>query len=99
MGETGGKDFIVAHESAHPRQVATGIIRGAFEFQGQKCSAASRAYISKSIWDETKTILLEDLATITMGSPEDPTNFVTSVIHEASFDKIVSFIEGAKKGQ
>ena len=97
VGETGGKDFIVAHKSAHPRQVATGIIRGAFEFQGQKCSAASRAYISKSIWNDTKTILLEDLATITMGSPEDPSNFVTSVIHEASFDKIVNFIEGARK--
>lgn len=97
VGETGGKDFIVAHKSAHPRQVATGIIRGAFEFQGQKCSAASRAYISKSIWDETKSILLEDLATITIGSPEDPTNFVTSVIHEASFDKLASYIDQAKK--
>ena len=97
VGETGGKDFIVAHKSANPKQVATGIIRGAFEFQGQKCSAASRAYISKAIWNTTKAILLEDLKTISVGSPEDPSNFVTAVIHEASFDKLASYIDQAKQ--
>ncbi|WP_299396231.1 L-glutamate gamma-semialdehyde dehydrogenase [uncultured Gelidibacter sp.] len=97
VGETGGKDFIVAHKTANPKQVATAIVRGAFEFQGQKCSAASRAYISKSIWSEVKDYVIEDLKTITLGSPEDMSNFMTAVIHEASFDKLASFIDQAKK--
>ena len=97
VGETGGKDFIIAHQSANPKQVATGIVRGAFEFQGQKCSAASRAYIAESIWAEVKTHLLEDIASIQMGSPEDLSNFVTAVIHEGSFDKIASYIDAAKE--
>jgi len=97
VGETGGKDFIIAHQSANPKQVATGIVRGAFEFQGQKCSAASRAYIPESIWAEVKSHLLEDIASIQMGSPEDLSNFVTAVIHEGSFDKIASYIDAAKE--
>ncbi len=96
VGETGGKDFILAHQSAHPKQVATGIIRGAFEFQGQKCSAASRAYLPKSLWADIKRHLLEDLKSIKMGSPEDLSNFVTAVIHEGAFDKITGYIENAK---
>ncbi len=97
VGETGGKDFIIAHKSANPKQVATGIIRGAFEFQGQKCSAASRAYLPKSLWRDIKSKLLEDLESIKMGSPEDLSNFVTAVIHEGSFDKIAGYIDSAKK--
>ena len=96
VGETGGKDFILAHQSAHPKQVATGIIRGAFEFQGQKCSAASRAYLPKSLWADIKAHLLEDLKSIKMGGPEDLSNFVTAVIHEGAFDKITGYIENAK---
>ena len=96
VGETGGKDFILAHQSANPRQVATGIIRGAFEFQGQKCSAASRAYLPKSLWADIKAHLLEDLKSIKMGGPEDLSNFVTAVIHEGAFDKITGYIENAK---
>ena len=97
VGETGGKDFILAHQSAHPKQVATGIIRGAFEFQGQKCSAASRAYLPKSLWADIKAHLLEDLKSIKMGGPEDLSNFVTAVIHEGAFDKITGYIENAKR--
>ena len=97
VGETGGKDFIVAHKSANYKEVATAIVRGAFEFQGQKCSAASRAYISKTIWNDVEKFLLEELKTISIGSPENLENFVTSVIHEASFNKIVNYIENAKK--
>lgn len=97
VGETGGKDFILAHQSAHPKQVATGIIRGAFEFQGQKCSAASRAYLPKSLWVDIKAHLLEDLKSIKMGGPEDLSNFVTAVIHEGAFDKITGYIENAKR--
>jgi 1-pyrroline-5-carboxylate dehydrogenase len=96
VGETGGKDFILAHISANPKQVATGIIRGAFEFQGQKCSAASRAYLPKGLWKEIKQFLVEDLKSIKIGSPENLSNFVTAVIHEESFDKIVSYLENAK---
>lgn len=96
VGETGGKDFIVAHSSAVPQQVATAISRGAFEFQGQKCSAASRAYIPKSIWPDVKTRLLEDLNSFKMGSPEDMNNFITAVIHEGSFDKLAKYIDQAK---
>lgn len=97
VGETGGKDFIVAHKTAHPKQVATAIVRGAFEFQGQKCSAASRCYISKSIWGEVEQYLKVDLASIKMGSPEDMSNFVTAVIHEGSFNKLAGYIDQAKK--
>jgi len=96
VGETGGKDFIIAHKSANAKQVATAISRGAFEFQGQKCSAASRAYIPNGIWPEVKQYLLEDIASFKMGSPEDMSNFITAVIHEGSFDKLASYIDGAK---
>ena len=97
VGETGGKDFILAHNSAISKQVTAGIIRGAFEFQGQKCSAASRAYLPKSTWPEIKKNLIKELSSISMGSPENLSNFVTAVIHEKSFDKIVDYIERAKK--
>ncbi len=97
VGETGGKDFILAHPSANVKQVVTGIVRGAFEYQGQKCSAASRAYIPKSIWPDVKKQLTEDLKSLKMGSPEDFGNFITAVIHEASFDKLASYIDQAKK--
>ena len=96
VGETGGKDFILAHKSADPKEVSTAITRGAYEFQGQKCSAASRGYISKSIWNEVKDNVIEDLKSISMGSPEDLSNFVTAVIHESSFDKIAKYIDNAK---
>jgi 1-pyrroline-5-carboxylate dehydrogenase len=96
VGETGGKDFIVAHKSADAKQVATAISRGAFELQGQKCSAASRAYIPKGIWADVKTYLLEDINSFKMGSPEDMSNFITAVIHEGSFDKLAKYIDGAK---
>ena len=88
VGETGGKDFIIAHESANPKEVATAITRGSFEFQGQKCSAASRAYIPASMWEEVKGYVLEDVKSIKMGSPEDYSNFVNAVIDEKAFDKI-----------
>jgi len=96
VGETGGKDFIIAHESANAAEVATAITRGAFEFQGQKCSAASRAYVPKAIWGDVKTILEKQHSEITVGSPEDFSNFVNAVIHEGSFDKITSYIDKAK---
>ena len=99
VGETGGKDFILAHKSANPKQVSTAITRGAFEFQGQKCSAASRGYISNSLWSEVKKYLEDDLKSISMGSPENLENFVTSVIDEKSFDKISSYIENAKSSK
>ncbi len=96
VGETGGKDFIVAHKTANPKQVSTAIIRGAFEFQGQKCSAASRCYVPKSMWNEVKNNLIEDVNSFKMGSPEDMSNFITAVIHEGSFDKLASYIDQAK---
>ncbi|WP_046743659.1 L-glutamate gamma-semialdehyde dehydrogenase [Kordia zhangzhouensis] len=96
VGETGGKDFIVAHPSANPKQVATGITRGAFEFQGQKCSAASRVYLPKSIANEVLELVKEDIASFKMGSPGDLHNFITAVIHEGSFDKLASYIDQAK---
>lgn len=96
VGETGGKDFILAHESADPRQVATAIIRGAFEFQGQKCSAASRAYIPSNLWEEIKGYILEDIKSIKMGGTEDFSNFFNAVIDEQSFDKITGYIEKAR---
>ncbi|MFD2725436.1 L-glutamate gamma-semialdehyde dehydrogenase [Hyunsoonleella rubra] len=97
VGETGGKDFIIAHKSANPKQVATAISRGAFEFQGQKCSAASRAYIPKGIWNEVKDLVIADVKSFKMGSPEDMGNFITAVIHEGSFDKLAKYIDQAKK--
>ena len=96
VGETGGKDFIWAHNSANPLQVATGITRGSFEYQGQKCSAASRAFIPASMWEEVKGHLIAQASEIKMGSPEDPSNYVNAVIHEGSFDKIASFLDAAK---
>jgi 1-pyrroline-5-carboxylate dehydrogenase len=96
VGETGGKDFVVAHPSANVKQVSTGIVRGAFEFQGQKCSAASRAYVPQSMWPELKKQLITDVKSMKMGSPEDFGNFITAVIHEGSFDKLTSFIDQAK---
>ncbi|CEN47918.1 Delta-1-pyrroline-5-carboxylate dehydrogenase, mitochondrial [Capnocytophaga canimorsus] len=97
VGETGGKDFIVAHPSAISKQVATAITRGAFEFQGQKCSAASRVYLPKSKADEILNFVKEDVQSFKMGSPEDMENFITAVIHESSFDKLVKYIDQAKK--
>ncbi|APU09337.1 L-glutamate gamma-semialdehyde dehydrogenase [Cellulophaga lytica] len=97
VGETGGKDFILAHKTANPAQVATAIVRGAFEFQGQKCSAASRVYLPKSTADEVLDLVKRDLDSINKpGSPEDMSNFVTAVIHEGSFDKLAKYIDGAK---
>ena len=97
VGETGGKDFIVAHASANPQQVATAMVRGAFEFQGQKCSAASRTYLPKSIAQEVLDLVKKDVASMkTPGSPEDMSNFVTAVIHEGSFDKLAAYIDQAK---
>ncbi len=96
VGETGGKDFIIAHPSANAKQVATGISRGGFEFQGQKCSAASRVYIPQSLWPAVKSHLEADLASMKMGSPEDMSNFITAVISEASFDKLARYIDQAK---
>jgi len=96
VGETGGKDFIVAHNSAIPEQVSTAIVRGAFEFQGQKCSAASRAYIPKSMWSSVEELIRKDVDSFKIGSPEDMSNFITAVIHEGSFDKLAKYIDGAK---
>src|SRR5690606_30184047 len=96
VGETGGKDFIVAHKSAVPSEVATAISRGAFEFQGQKCSAASRPYVPKNIWDEVKEQVVKDVKSFKMGSPEDPKNFINAVIDEKAFDKISEYIDYIK---
>lgn len=96
VGETGGKDFIVAHKSAIPSEVATAITRGAFEFQGQKCSAASRAYVPKNIWNEVKEQVVKDVKSFKMGSPEDPENFINAVIDEKAFDKISEYIDYIK---
>ncbi|NMM48758.1 L-glutamate gamma-semialdehyde dehydrogenase [Marinigracilibium pacificum] len=96
VGETGGKDFIVAHPSANAKEVATGIIRGAFEFQGQKCSAASRVYLPKSMWSEVKGYIEDDFKNIKMGTPEDFENFVNAVIDKRAFDKIAKYIDDAK---
>jgi 1-pyrroline-5-carboxylate dehydrogenase len=95
VGETGGKDFVLAHRSADAKALATGLVRGAFEYQGQKCSAASRAYIPSNLWEEVKEFMLADLAEIKMGGVEDFSNFVNAVIDEKSFDKIASYINGA----
>lgn len=96
VGETGGKDFVIAHKSANPKAVAVGLVRGAFEYQGQKCSAASRAYIPSNIWNDVKKYMMEDLADMKMGGTEDFTNFINAVIDEKSFDKIAKYIADAK---
>ena len=96
VGETGGKDFIVAHESADPDAVATAIVRGAFEYQGQKCSAASRMYIAEAIWPDVRRSMLDQLAEVKMGPVEDFTNFVNAVIDRPSYDKLKGAIERAK---
>ncbi len=97
VGETGGKDYIIAHKSAIPDEVSTAIVRGCFEFQGQKCSAPSRVYIPKNLWNKVKNNLLNDIKSIQMGDPEDFKNFVNAVIEERAFDKISSYIDDGKK--
>jgi len=97
VGETGGKDFIWVHKSARSAEVATAISRGAFEYQGQKCSAASRAYIPKSLWKDVYKILKEQINSMKMGSPEDTSNFINAVIDKNSFDNLTGFIDRAKK--
>ncbi len=99
VGETGGKDFIFAHSSADPAALATAIVRGSFEYQGQKCSAASRAYIPESIWKETSKILLKMISEIRVGDVTEPENFMNAVIDEASFDKIMSYLDIARKSK
>ena len=97
VGETGGKDFVVAHASADVDAVVTGLIRGAFEFQGQKCSAASRAYLPQSLWPAIKESMLAEMATLKMGSPADFGNFINAVIDRRSFDKIKGYIDYARQ--
>ena len=97
VGETGGKDFIVAHKSANPKQVATGISRGAFEFRGQKCSAASRVYLPSNMADEVLGYVKEDVASMKMGTPEDFGNFINAVIDEKAFDRIAGYIDYIKE--
>ncbi|WCM41810.1 L-glutamate gamma-semialdehyde dehydrogenase [Flavobacterium sp. CBA20B-1] len=96
VGETGGKDFVWAHPSSNAKEVATALSRGAFEYQGQKCSAASRAYIPASLWEEIKNFVIEDVKSFKMGSPEDMSNFMSAVISESSFDKLAKAIDDAK---
>lgn len=97
VGETGGKDFILVHGSAEPEISSTAIIRGAFEYQGQKCSAASRVYVSKTVWPEIKDLMIRDLATFKMGGTEDFSNFINAVIDEKSFNKLAKYIDEAKQ--
>ena len=96
VGETGGKDFVIAHPSANVEAVATGLVRGSFEYQGQKCSAASRAYIPKSLWADVKKVMETQINSIKIGSPEDPSNFVNAVIDKNSFEKCKGYIERAE---
>ena len=96
VGETGGKDFIMVHKSANAAEVATAMSRGAFEFQGQKCSAASRAYIPSNIWEDVKKIYVNQVNSFKVGSPSDTSNFVNAVIDERAFDKIAGYIDFAK---
>jgi 1-pyrroline-5-carboxylate dehydrogenase len=96
VGETGGKDFIMVHESANAAEVATAMTRGAFEFQGQKCSAASRAYIPSNLWNDVKRIAVDQVNSMKMGSPEDTSNFVNAVISERAFDRIAKYIDDIK---
>ncbi|WP_374462303.1 L-glutamate gamma-semialdehyde dehydrogenase [Chryseobacterium sp.] len=95
VGETGGKDFVIAHPSANVEAVATALVRGAFEYQGQKCSAASRAYIPKSLWADVKKVMEDQMSTIKIGSPEDTSNFVNAVIDKNSFEKCKGYIDRA----
>jgi len=97
VGETGGKDFIWAHPTANAQEVATGISRGAFEYQGQKCSAASRAYLPKSLWPAIKEGVIKDVNSFKMGSPEDPSNFINAVIDAKAFKKLSGYLDQAKK--
>jgi len=99
VGETGGKDFIIAHKSAVPTEVATAITRGGFEFQGQKCSAASRAYVPSNLWENIKTQIVADTKDFKMGSPEDTSNYINAVISEKAFNSISSYIDFAKKAK
>lgn len=99
VGETGGKDFVIAHGSADPLAVAVALARGAFEFQGQKCSAASRAYLPKSLWPVIRERLVADVHSFRMGSPEDFGNFINAVIDEKAFDKISAYISQAREAQ
>ncbi len=98
VGETGGKDFVLAHASADPDALAAGLIRGAFEYQGQKCSAASRAYVPDNIWPRVKERMGDMLSSVKMGDPADFSNFVGAVIDRKAFDKIKGYIDGARKG-
>lgn len=95
VGETGGKDFVIAHPSANVEAVATALVRGAFEYQGQKCSAASRAYVPKSLWADVKKVMEAQMSTIKIGSPVDPSNFVNAVIDKNSFEKCKGYIDRA----
>jgi 1-pyrroline-5-carboxylate dehydrogenase len=97
VGETGGKDFVMVHKSANAKEVSTALCRGAFEYQGQKCSAASRAYIPSNLWEDVKKYLLEDLKSFKMGPTEDFVNFVNAVIDEKAFNSISSYIEKARE--
>ncbi|SMF05532.1 L-glutamate gamma-semialdehyde dehydrogenase [Pseudobacteriovorax antillogorgiicola] len=99
VGETGGKDFVFAHSSADAQELCTALVRGAFEFQGQKCSAASRAYVPKSLWSKLKPALVETVKSIKMGDVEDFHNFMSAVIDKRSFDKIASYIDHAKQAK
>lgn len=96
VGETGGKDFVIAHESANPQILSTALIRGSFEFQGQKCSASSRAYVPASIWDATWKLMESDLKTIKVGPTDDLSCFMNAVIDEKAFNKITGYIEKAR---
>ncbi len=97
VGETGGKDFIMVHKSANAKEVSTAMVRGAFEYQGQKCSAASRCYIPSNLWDEVKKYLIEDLKSFKMGPTEDFGNFINAVIDEKAFNSITAYIEQARQ--
>ncbi len=99
VGETGGKDFIIAHKSADAKALATAIVRGSFEFQGQKCSAASRVYVPNNLWEEVKGYVLEDIRGIRMGDVEDFSNFMSAVISETAFDRIVKYIDEAQENE
>jgi 1-pyrroline-5-carboxylate dehydrogenase len=99
VGETGGKDFILAHKSADASALATAMVRGAFEYQGQKCSAASRVYVPDNLWEQVKAKVLADLSEIKMGPVEDFSNFINAVIDEKAFDKIAGYIDQARESQ
>jgi len=99
VGETGGKDFVFVHNSATPIEVVTALVRGAFEYQGQKCSAASRAYIPASMWEDVRELLVKQIGELKMGSPEDFRNFINAVIDRSAFNDIASFIDYAKQSK